>query len=116
MPHLASEAQFRWGKWCGSMGQHSPRGGKINILNEKINFLCSTNFKFLRQIKENSINNCEFLNFIIIFSGSPCYCLPKASENLAMPGPVILYCSEHIHFAYTSILENIHFFFNNTVF
>jgi len=61
MPHLASGAQLRW----GSMGQHSPKGGKMNILNEKINFLCSTNFKFLRQMKEDSINNCEFLNFII---------------------------------------------------
>jgi hypothetical protein len=65
MPHLASGAHLRWGKWCGNMEQHSPKGSKMNILNKKINFLCSTNFKFLRQIKENSINNCEFLNFII---------------------------------------------------
>jgi hypothetical protein len=26
----------RVGKWCGSMGQHSPRGCKINILNKKL--------------------------------------------------------------------------------
>jgi len=112
MPHLASGAQLRWGKWCGSVGQHSPRGGKTNILNKKKNnFLCSTNFKLLRQIKENSINNCEFLSFIIFFSGSPCYCLPQALENLAMPGPVILYCCEHLQLAYTSILKEHTFLF-----
>lgn len=111
MPHQASGAQLRWGKWCGSMGQHSPRDSKMNILNKKINFLLSNNFKFLRQIKENSINNCEFLNFINFFSGSPCYCLPQASENLAIPGPVILYCSEHLQLAYTSILKEHSFLF-----
>jgi len=71
VPHLASGAQLRWGKWCGSMGQHSPRGSKMNILNKKINFLCSKNFKFFRQMKENSINKCEFLNFIIFFQWEP---------------------------------------------
>jgi len=35
MPHLASGAQIRWGKWCGSISQHSPRGGETNILNKK---------------------------------------------------------------------------------
>jgi hypothetical protein len=63
MPHLASGAQLKWGKWCGSAVQHSPRGGKIYTLNEKIYFPCSTNFKFLRKVNENSINNCEFLFF-----------------------------------------------------
>ena len=109
IPHLASGAQLKWGKWCGSAVQHSPRGSKINTLNEKINFLCSTNFKFLRKVKENSINNYEFL--IFFFHGSPCYCLPQASENLTMPGPVILYCSEHLQLANTSILKEHTFLF-----
>jgi len=84
----------------------------MNILNKKINFLYSKNFKFLRQIKENSINNCEFLNFIIFSVAALVYCLPQASQNLAVPGPVVLYCSEHLQLAYTSILREHTFLFH----
>jgi hypothetical protein len=46
----------------GRPGRQSPRGGKVNILNEKkIDFLRSTIFKLLRKIKGTSINNFDFL-------------------------------------------------------
>jgi hypothetical protein len=37
-----------------------PRGGKINILYEKINFLSEANLKLNSQRKANAINNCDF--------------------------------------------------------
>jgi hypothetical protein len=36
-------------------------GGKINILNEKFDFLRVTNFKILSQIKVRSVNYFNFL-------------------------------------------------------
>jgi len=33
---------------------------KINIYVKKIDFVCSTKFKLLGQIKVNSVNGCEF--------------------------------------------------------
>jgi hypothetical protein len=89
MLHLASGAQLKWGKCCGSTVQHSPRGSKINTLNKKINFLCSINFKFLRKVKENSIKNCEFL-FLFFYFYLFIYlfiylCFPVAALVIACP-------------------------------
>jgi hypothetical protein len=36
-------------------------GSKMNILNEKFDFMRSTNFKLLQRIKGHLINNCQFL-------------------------------------------------------
>ena len=59
----------------------SPRSGKMNILNEqKICFLRSTNFKLLRQIKGNSVNNCETFNFVISVRSGHCYFSPRVSK------------------------------------
>jgi hypothetical protein len=55
-------------------GQQSPRGRKINILFSVIDFQLLTDFRLLRQIKGNSIKNCDFLKFVIYVSGGFCYC------------------------------------------
>jgi hypothetical protein len=42
----------------------------------------STNFKLLRQIEENSVNNCNFLKFIFFFlTGCHCNHLPWAPKK-----------------------------------
>jgi hypothetical protein len=44
--------------------------GKMNIFNEKIDFLRSTNCKLWSQIKENSTNDCDTVfKFIIPVNG-----------------------------------------------
>jgi hypothetical protein len=59
----------RWGQWCGCPWQQSPLGSEMNIFYS----LHPTNFKLLRQRKQN---NCNFLKFIIyIRSGHCCYWL-----------------------------------------
>jgi len=35
-------------------------GGKMNIIYTRIDCLCSTNFKLLNQVKEDSIKFCDF--------------------------------------------------------
>ena len=49
-------------EWCVNPGQQGLRGGKMDILNEKnkFDFMGAINFKLSRQIKENSVNNCDF--------------------------------------------------------
>jgi hypothetical protein len=36
-----------------------PRGGKMNVLEIKKKFIYSTNFKILRRLEENMINNSD---------------------------------------------------------
>ena len=55
------------------------RGGKVNSLNQKIS-LHSTDFKLLRQIKVNTINNYNFFKVCNICWGRHCHCLPQASK------------------------------------
>jgi len=60
---IYSRVVVRW--WCRHPGQHSPRGskmgGKINILNKLIWFMCSMNFKLLRHIIERQYIFVTFL-------------------------------------------------------
>jgi hypothetical protein len=56
---------------------------QINILyGQEIDFLLSTNFKLLRQIKGNLKNNFV-LNVVISARGRHCDWSPRASKNLA---------------------------------
>jgi hypothetical protein len=70
-------------------GKYSQRGNKIgykiNILNKTFDFLVSTNFKLLSQIKENSINHCDIIKFIIYVRG--CYCCGSSHvpKHLTLP-------------------------------
>jgi hypothetical protein len=52
---------------AGLPGRQSARDRKMNILHEKIDFLCKIKFKLLSQIKGNLINYCDFfkLNFSV---------------------------------------------------
>ena len=43
----------------------------------------SADFKLLRKIKGDSINNCDFLKFIFPVSGGHCYCSSRTSINPA---------------------------------
>jgi hypothetical protein len=55
---------------------------KMSILIEKkMIFVCSKNFKLLGQIKGNLINNCGFLTFIIYMRAGHCYSSAEASKN-----------------------------------
>ena len=48
---------FQGKDWCGRPGQQSPRGGKMNILNKKLDLLHSKNVKLLNQIVRKLIYN-----------------------------------------------------------
>lgn len=48
---------FQGKDWCGRPGRQSPRGGKMNILNKKLDLLYTKNVKLLNQIVRNLINN-----------------------------------------------------------
>ena len=48
------------GGGSGATASGSKLGDKMDILNEKFDFLHSTNFKLLSEIEGNSINNCDF--------------------------------------------------------
>jgi hypothetical protein len=75
---------------CGHPTPQTPRGGemggKINILNEKRkkNFLCSTNFKLLSQMKGNSINKCDFLKSIHSVEAAIVSTCPGRQKSTAM--------------------------------
>ena len=70
--HLAQERgtfrvrQVVWLPW-----QHSPNGRKMNILNEKFDFLHLTNVKLLRKTKGNSINRSDFFKVCSLCQGRP---------------------------------------------
>lgn len=69
----------------------SPRGCKIDILNEKkvytYNFLRSTNFQSFNQIKGNSMNNCDIKS--IISYSRPLWLLSPAPKKIATSLPSI---------------------------
>ena len=54
------------------MVRHSAREGKVNIFKKKSVFMRSIHLKLLCQIKGNSINNCDFIKFIISVMGDRC--------------------------------------------
>jgi len=60
------------GEWCRPEGL-SIRADKINIIQEKSDFLRSINFTLLSQINVNSINNGDFEELIVSVRGSHCY-------------------------------------------
>jgi hypothetical protein len=66
-------------------------GGKINIINEKIDSLSSTNFKLLSPIKLNSITNYDFFKSIVSATGGHCDYSPRVPKNLATPLDLIKY-------------------------
>jgi hypothetical protein len=47
--------------------------------------LRSTDFKLLRIINENLLNECDFFNFIASVKGGHCYCSPRRLINLTTP-------------------------------
>jgi len=59
-------------------------GGGINILNEAIDFLCSTNLKLRSHVKWNPIN-VIFWRVTISVTGGHCEYPPQAPTNLATP-------------------------------
>jgi hypothetical protein len=85
---LKQKHSWRAGQWDRSQQQSlrgSKFGGQMSILNEKSDFLYSTNFKLLSEIWENSINNCDFFfKLIISVRGDHCDYWPQAPKNLAM--------------------------------
>ena len=60
----AGEGWWGGGKWCSRSGRQRPRDGKILEIKKK---MCSIHFRSLRQTKENSINNCDFLKVHNLF-------------------------------------------------
>lgn len=57
----------------------------MNILNKKIfHFLHSTNFKVLKQMKGNSINNCDYFRVCCFCLGWPLLLLAVCIKNLVM--------------------------------
>jgi hypothetical protein len=68
---LDEGAYVGWGggKWCGRHGLQSPRGGKIrgkmSTLDEEFDFMRSTDFKLLNQMKGSPVYNCRSLKFIV---------------------------------------------------
>jgi hypothetical protein len=77
---LRGECEF-----CGRLRRQITRGGKMgskmNILNTKFDFLLSTIFKILGQIKVNLISSCDFLMFRISVKGSHCNYSSRAQKN-----------------------------------
>jgi hypothetical protein len=57
---------------------------KNEYLNKK-DFLHSTNFKLLRKIQGNSINNCNYFNACNFCQGRPLFVLVPGVKNLAAP-------------------------------
>ena len=60
---------------------------KLNILKKEILFSVGIVFKFLREIKVSSLNNCNFFKVHYISGGGHSDCWPLASKYLAMPLP-----------------------------
>ena len=58
--------------------------GKMNISNKKNYFQHSINFE-LSLIYGNSINNYDFVKFIISAKGGHCTCSPHTLKDLATP-------------------------------
>ena len=72
-------------EWYERSGWQNLRGRKINTSKEKKNyFLRLQNFKFMRQIKGNSIIMI-FLRYKILVRGGHCNYSPEAPKPLAMP-------------------------------
>ena len=61
-------------------GQQTPRGGKINILKEKLAFLHSPNFILLR-LEGNLMNTFNFLNFVIFCLGRQLWFVAQDVKN-----------------------------------
>jgi hypothetical protein len=58
----------------------------VDILNEKYWIFCPEQiFKLPGQIDRNSINNCDFLKFLISVRGSHCYLSPPGVQNPVTP-------------------------------
>jgi hypothetical protein len=57
-------------------------GSEMNIVHKNIDFLSSTNFKLMRQIKGNSIGNFDFF---AVYRRSHCDYSPQAPKDLSMP-------------------------------
>jgi hypothetical protein len=68
-------------EWCGLPGQHSPRGGKMNIVNEKMFSALNTYFELLSEIKGNPKIIVIFLKFVISGKGGHCDCSPRAPKT-----------------------------------
>jgi hypothetical protein len=58
------------------------KAAKLIYLNETFDFLRSTDFKLLRQIKENVTNICDFFSLKIFVTGGHGVYSPRGSENL----------------------------------
>jgi hypothetical protein len=67
--------------------QQSSRGSNTNILSENLNFLPSTNFELLSQIKYISRNDRSICKFIIFLRVGLCDYLLWMTVNLAAPLP-----------------------------
>ena len=48
------------GEWGGG-GGGDKMGGKMNILDEKLYFVHSNNFKLSREIKGNTVDECDYV-------------------------------------------------------
>jgi hypothetical protein len=88
---------------------------KMYSLNKKIYFLRSTNFKLLRQIKGNLINDSTFLKFVISVTGGHCCCSPlyrlEASGKYTYIYMCIIYrCMYHIlwHLKTPYVVQTVH--------
>jgi hypothetical protein len=76
-------------EWCSLPGQLRPRDGEINIRNGRGGgeiFCAQKVLNYLIQIKENSINNCDFLKFIIPLKGGECHDWSRAPKYLSLLG------------------------------
>ena len=95
---IAKVRQVVWPPWAAKSKWWQHEHFKF----KKSDFLLSTNFKLLRQIKGNSRNNCDsFFNFIISVWGGQCDCWSWVSTYLATPLPL------HICISRCSLLNKI---------
>jgi len=53
--HESTEFSRGMGDWRGRPGRQSPRSGKMNILNESLDYLCSTNIIVPNKRKINKV-------------------------------------------------------------
>jgi hypothetical protein len=62
LANLACTGTQLGGGVIGTAAPGGKTGGKVNILDEKLDFLHSAHFKLLCQINGNSINDCDLVH------------------------------------------------------
>jgi hypothetical protein len=69
------------GEWCGYPMQQNLRGGKMNILSQKILIFCAEQIvKLLSQMKRSSVSDCDFLEFLALLGSAIVMTHPRCQK------------------------------------